>query len=381
MSEGKGICRLCGHKGLGLVDELRDLSMVTSDCRPFSRTALVACCPACGGVQKITDDAWREGTAEIYAAYEPYHQAGGAEQRVFDGSGASQARSLKFLDHLLTTAGASGTGRLLDVGCGSGTLLKAMHELRPGWKLTGSELGGAQREAVLARPGVEGFCFGPLTDIEDHFDLVTMVHVLEHVEDPAAFLRQGAGLVVDGGAVGVQVPDHTQNPFDLLIFDHCTHFTADTLAVTAGRAGLGGVVTDDRVPKELSATFWTDREPDEIQVDPEGAFKAVRAAARWLGAVRDAAVKAANAGPVSVFGTAIGGSWLAGELAGNVDCFVDEDPDRMGRDYLGRPVCAPENLPKGIVLAVPLAPVVARTVGQRMAQLGHECLLPPMEVQ
>lgn len=365
------VCRLCGARDLWRVEELSGLSCVTSDCRPCAQTATMLCCPECGAVQKWTDASWHRAVRDIYASYAPYHQAGGNEQRVFDASGGSSVRSQRFLEHVLEQVAAGKHGHLLDVGCGNGGLLESMHRLRPGWGLSGFEPGEAQCGAVLSRPGAEQFYSGSLHAVQERFDLVTAVHVLEHVEQPDVFLREIVSLLVPGGVLAVEVPDWTQNPFDLLIFDHCTHFEAGTLAQVAARAGLSGSISVNVIPKEVSAIFHPGQEPPvAVRPAPESALAGARRAGRLLTQMSKLARAASETTPCGIFGTAIAGTWLAGELGERAAFFVDEDPARVGRPYLGRPVYAPDdiaaNVPAGSVVMLPLAPAVAAAVGSRL---------------
>jgi SAM-dependent methyltransferase len=73
------------------------------------------------------------------------------------------------------------------------------------------------------------------------YDLVTIHHVLEHLLDPVASMRQLAALVRPGGRVLVEVPDieadwHT--PGRLFHAAHLYWFSEATLAALALRCGL-----------------------------------------------------------------------------------------------------------------------------------------------
>ena len=81
----------------------------------------------------------------------------GAEPMIFNSDKGSGPRSLILLRNFLDTVALGDEGRLLDIGCANGNLLKSFHSLRPSWKLSGSELLDTWREAVLSLPGVEHF--------------------------------------------------------------------------------------------------------------------------------------------------------------------------------------------------------------------------------
>lgn len=344
--------------------------MVTSDCRPCSHTTAILCCSGCGTVQKLVDTAWHRAVHDIYASYEPYYQAGGAEQKVFDADGGSSVRSIRFLHHVIEKTSAADKGSLLDVGCGNGCLLTSMQQLRPNWRLSGFEPVENQEFAAKIRSEIGRFYSDTLDSVTDRFDLVTLVHVLEHVNDPVAFLKRLANLLDQHGKIAIEVPDYAYNPFDLIIFDHCVHFDAQTLAMAAGSAGLSGSVDSGVIPKETTAVLYPGKKlPFSGRVDPDAILEKVRNAGCILAHFLKIASNAAADGICGVFGTAVAGTWMASALGQRITFFVDEDTDRAGRMYLGRPVYTPENVPEGAVVVIPLASSVAVQVQARMESL------------
>jgi SAM-dependent methyltransferase len=89
------------------------------------------------------------------------------------------------------------------VGCGSGLFLKAL-----GVKGTGMDVSSRAAAAAWRRYGVPAIV-GELTAApfgESSFDLISMFHVLEHLPDPAAYLRAARRLLAPGGRLVVQTP-------------------------------------------------------------------------------------------------------------------------------------------------------------------------------
>jgi 2-polyprenyl-3-methyl-5-hydroxy-6-metoxy-1,4-benzoquinol methylase len=97
--------------------------------------------------------------------------------------------------------------RLLDVGCGSGWYLAQMRDL--GWRVMGVEMD--PQAAKVARECRQLRVFvGTLEEAqfpEGSFDTITMSHVLEHVPDPTALLKECYRLLSPGGHLILVVPN------------------------------------------------------------------------------------------------------------------------------------------------------------------------------
>ncbi|MFO1084477.1 MAG: class I SAM-dependent methyltransferase [Reyranellaceae bacterium] len=358
-------CHVCGAPAVQALDQgsIR-FRLVSSDVQPVDGTAEFGFCPACGTVQKAVTSAWRAMTQHIYANYDINHQGRGAEPMIFDSAKGSGPRSLILLRNLLDTIDLPEGGRLLDIGCSNGNLLKSFHDLRPAWKLSGSELSDTWRAAVTALPGVEQFYSGLHPVYAGPYDLVSLSHVLEHITDPAAFLRRIAAHLGEGGRILLAVPDLDQNPIDLLIADHCSHFDGESLASVVQRAGLAlDLLSSSLLPKELIAVL--SRGPGRGQVLWRKGSPADLAGRHFalIGEVRDAARRAAAAGRTfGIMGSSIAACWLMLELQGRVGFFVDEDPNRVGHDLAGLPILAPEQAPTDAVVFIPMSAAVAHKI-------------------
>lgn len=104
----------------------------------------------------------------------------------------------------LCRAGVTG-GRLLEVGCGSGSFLRAARAA--GFEATGCELSGSLARRVEYATGVPVHCGDLASMPERAFDVACMHHVLEHVSDPVAFLRAAQERLKPGGLLHLAVPN------------------------------------------------------------------------------------------------------------------------------------------------------------------------------
>ena len=101
----------------------------------------------------------------------------------------------------LRAAGATVGSRILDVGCGGGSLLKHLHAA--GFdRLSGID---AFVPHVIEEAGLK-ITRGDAMAACGRYDLVMMNHSLEHMPDPAAVVRHLASLLDGGGALLIRVP-------------------------------------------------------------------------------------------------------------------------------------------------------------------------------
>jgi SAM-dependent methyltransferase len=140
--------------------------------------------------------------------------------------------------------------RLLDVGCGSGAFARLMS--KRGYQAVGVE------PFSLGRPVEEEnlrLVRAPLAEVArtlGRFDVITMWHVLEHVDDPKALLGEVGELLEEGGVLVVSVPNFESwqsevfkgGWFHLDPPRHVTHFTRATLLPLLEETGF--VVLSER---------------------------------------------------------------------------------------------------------------------------------------
>ena len=100
---------------------------------------------------------------------------------------------------------------VLDVGCGAGLLAEPLARL--GGKVTGVD--AAEELIAAARQHSAGmgldidYRCGTVEDLDGRFDLVTSMEVIEHVADPAAFVKALAARLAADGLLIMSTPNAT----------------------------------------------------------------------------------------------------------------------------------------------------------------------------
>jgi SAM-dependent methyltransferase len=362
-------CHVCNSFELEAVHApTRPIALVSSDVQTVHARVAWAGCPRCQTLQKIVDRDWRRLVDGIYQRYDLNHQAAGGEPRLRDTAFGAGPRAEILFKYLLRLIDLPATGKLLDIGCANGNLLKTFHPLRAGWELYGAEISNVWKDEVLGLPGVRGFHGGRDIAYPLRYDLITLCHVLEHVPDPAALLRPLLHNLAPGGRLLIVVPNIRQNPIDLLIADHCSHFDTNSLVNVITAAGLEvKELTARTIPKELIAIAGSPAERSSLPWQADGdevpAADMCRDYFRLFRGVRDAASAAVSeASQFGIMGSSIAAAWLARELGEAVDFFADEDENRWGRTLMGRPIVNLAQVPAGATVFIPMSAAVAKKI-------------------
>lgn len=112
------------------------------------------------------------------------------------------AATLRALRRLATRG-----GKVLDVGCGTGSMLKVL--AAAGFEPYGLEVSPTAVRRCRERFGERVAC-GDLTNHTFEaasFDAVTLFHVLEHLDNPVAALHEAQRLLKPGGLLLIEVPN------------------------------------------------------------------------------------------------------------------------------------------------------------------------------
>jgi 2-polyprenyl-3-methyl-5-hydroxy-6-metoxy-1,4-benzoquinol methylase len=151
------------------------------------------------------------------------------------------------------------TGRLLEVGFGSGAMLEAAD--KKGWQVVGLEI---DQSCVnqMKNQGIDAFC-GDLINYDGKlgsFDVVGMYSVIEHTLDPVANLRKSYSLLKTGGILVLRLPDTEAKGPPASLIAHVYHFNAHTIMVLLRKCGFEILRIESFglwKPKKYSGEQWS----------------------------------------------------------------------------------------------------------------------------
>lgn len=156
--------------------------------------------------------------------------------------------------------------RVLDIGCGLGDLLQRLDE--HGFDARGLEPNeqaaqlARERGLVVSTQSV-GELVAQASGDSASFDAVILLHVLEHVPNPAGILREIHSLLEPGGLLYIWVPNDFNalqlaaqsklgvDPWWVASPDHINYFTKESLSALVRRVGFATIDIQADFPMEL----------------------------------------------------------------------------------------------------------------------------------
>lgn len=222
MSEEIRLCPLCGH----------DRSILFDRREHFGRLVSNRLCSRCGLIFQSPRMTAAEAEAHYAAEYRRTIQGcEGPTPKDLDFQTRRAALLLDFLQRKVRRL-----ERHLDIGCSAGILLQQVQAAYQ-TQAVGVEPGEAYRAYAQGR-GIE--VRASLDEVEAdgrRFDLVSLIHVLEHLPDPVGYLiRLRERLLAADGWLLIEVPNvYIHTSFE---YEHLYSFSRRTLTEVLRKAGF-----------------------------------------------------------------------------------------------------------------------------------------------
>jgi len=157
-------------------------------------------------------------------------------------------------------------GRLLEVGCGSGRMLRTMQ--KKGWDVVGVDpdpdaIKNAKAKGLIVYQGIladQGFN-------DDIFDAIVLSHVIEHVSNPLDLLKECERILKPGGHLVLITPNINSLCHQLYKSDwrslepprHLCVFNTETMKQLSRRAGFKKIKLETTI-RDANNTFIASRE-------------------------------------------------------------------------------------------------------------------------
>lgn len=346
------VCDLCGGKEYSILLELATGQVLRSDRVTIPGHLNKFICLHCGLVrsgQSLDEQELQNYYATDYTlSVQPEHY--------FYTSQGPISRSTMLCNWIITAMGTNHwqeANRCLEIGAGSGTLMKEFIRCFPQTVFEGIELN--HKAVILAQQSGIPVIQGTLNDLgRKKYDVIYTVGVIEHVRSPTEFLQEIRKHLKPEGWLLLCQPTQDVTSYDLFFFDHLHHFGTEHLRQYARKCGFRerGFVVGYKWMPNFSLHLWqaTEQVDDFAWVGPPGyttcPFTASRIKAdmtrldNTLAKLAKEQRRVAVFGPSEVYRLAHAYSAL-GDFS--IICGLDDQPDKPEFAHLKFPVVTPED--------------------------------------
>jgi SAM-dependent methyltransferase len=327
-------CLVCGGTQWIALPDPGPQSM-TSDLRVVAEPLARVLCAACGLIRRAPSPS--TGASFYASGYGLYAHPPGETRE--------QARQEEYARWIAQATGRR-PRRVLDIGCGNGSLLRALRSYWPDAELLGCD---PSRESIAQGYGNglrlwTGTASNLPADVSA--DLVIAVNVIEHTLDPMAFLTALRAVLQPDGVLVIVCPDGGRPGLDLLFVDHVFSFGREHIGTLLSRAGLQRLGAS-QAPRSLGAFHMAiGRRRDVLETRAISAPPRVEDATRYLERWKqlDERLQKRIEGPLVCFG--------AGEAAGLLRAYAP-------RTWTSVRACTIDGAPQGRFGDLPIIPLDA----------------------
>jgi 2-polyprenyl-3-methyl-5-hydroxy-6-metoxy-1,4-benzoquinol methylase/ribosomal protein L32 len=371
-------CLVCDQSDTRCIYQNDRATSITSLCKRWEAPTTVHVCESCGHLQT-------QETLDLQGYYDDDYNINLASETedqlyaVVDGKPVFRSEYQSRICLSRTTPREN--ARVLDYGCGSGHIARALTAQRDDLDMHLFDISDNYRsvwQTWLDQTRMSTYDLPK--EWLDTFDLVVSFFALEHARSPRAFANQLFSAVKRGGRVYLVVPNVYQNIADLIVVDHINHFSQTSLMCLFQDTGFDV----DEINDSDHESAWTVilRRPEntkknryEVTKESLDALlkRAESLATFWTETdARIADFEREHASyPSVIYGSGFYGSYLFTRMQQpeRIDVFLDRNPHQQTKQLFDREIIDPLALDdRERVVWVGLNPRIARETIESIAE-------------
>lgn len=348
-------------KGEFVFKEYNNLIKISSDEKFKFKGGILFACKICGLIQKKVDTDFNKKIKYIYNNYAAYSAAEGREN-VIHFKKKKSYRSDIILNHIDKNILKLKKKTILDLGCGSGFTLKRISYLFPNNNLYAFDYDNKNDKSIKKIRNFKKFYSGNINKIDNKFDLIILMHVFEHINNPIYFLNCLKKKLTPGGVICIQSPNIEKNFLDILTFDHISHFNRNSLQDLITKTLFSEVKFFNILKKEITCIIFNSSNTNKKNSSIDK-YKIKKKITNFQNKINEInlfkkqvkkIISKNSKKLISIFGTTVPSIWIANEVGlDKVYNFIDEDKFKIGKKIFNKKIISPSSLKKKSILIFP----------------------------
>ena len=245
-------CKICNNTNINKVD-LELNNSISSDNKFYNHDIIHFFCKNCGSIF-ISEESQIEYDTFYSNNYDFLTDTEDEEPVVIENN-----ETTKYCDRLIEIFHEyihnSTKKSFLDIGAGKGNFINALHNRFTAIQchaLEPSKSYSLLKNKTFLKSHHNKF-FTPENFKNQKFDYVSLIGVLEHIQNPVNFLKSINDIINDDSILFIEVPNFENNKSDLLTIDHLLKFTERSLENLFNLSGFSVLKKD--VPNTVPMQF------------------------------------------------------------------------------------------------------------------------------
>ena len=338
-------CINCKKSDFNLLLKYKNYSVVSSDNKLEKCNFTLIECKNCFLVQKIINDDIKIIINKIYNEYTSYYLNNGKEEFLEINNQATN-RSKEIIKNI--SGFIKQTGKILDIGSGSGVFLEEFSN-NFSWDLYAQDLKDNIALSLYKKSFFKKLYLKNLNEIEErNFDLISGIHVFEHIIEQNDFLKDIKTLLKDDGILLLQVPYIDKNLFDIFIIDHISHFNYNSLYNTLIKHFNYISFSVSQIDKEITVIASNSNLKDK---NKEISIKRIEYEAIIKQLIDK--LHSLDNSDIAIFGTTPPALFCAQFFNMKIKYFIDENKNKCSKKLYSKSIISPEEVDKNTKILVP----------------------------
>ncbi|WP_373071980.1 class I SAM-dependent methyltransferase [Sulfurimonas sp.] len=357
-------CLVCNHDDFNILFDYTKEKVVTSDNKTANQNFQLLECKKCFHIQKKTDESLLKTIENIYSNYEAYYLTNGKEEEHTDSKKATINRSKTLINNI--SESIKEHGNILDIGTGSGVFLEEFSKVFD-WNLFAQDVKISQNNNLQNLKNFKKF-FIYKQDVlfPDYFDIISAIHVFEHIVDLNEFLSSVKRSLKKDGVLVLQVPNIDENLFDIFTIDHISHFHKSTLLYILKKYFKNVYFPKKQINREISV-LATDK---VLKLEHENDVQRHQINKLQINNLIDSISDIKK--KVAVFGTSPPALFCASLLNFQIECFIDENLKKTNKTFYGKKIVHPMNIDSDIQVIFPYSLELLESISKRFPSLNFK---------
>ncbi len=355
-------CIVCNHDDFNILLNYDSEKVVTSDNKILNQNFQLLECKNCSHIQKKIDADLLETIDKIYSDYEAYYLTNGEEEEKYDSNNTNTSRSKIIINNI--TEIVKQDGNILDIGTGSGVFLEEFSKAF-NWDLFAQDVKVSKNNNLKRLKNFKNFfIFNQDSLYNEYFDIISAIHVFEHIVDLNQFLLSTKKALKEDGILLLQVPNIDENLFDIFIIDHLSHFHKGTIFKILKEHFKFVYFPKNQIYREITV-IATDKEIEfghNESIEKKGMDKEkIYDMINLLGNIDT---------KVAIFGTSPPALFCAAFLNIQIEYFVDENLKKRDKKLFGKKIIHPSDINSDIQILFPYSKDILENVEKRYPSLN-----------